>query len=118
MLQDVSAINNQKDQAIKDEKLRQKNELSTEVMDEKKITENKKKLENIRNFYNVKITARKSKFLSSSTAQGLRITLRSTIELGKVLLTKYKFKYVLTSKLNQDCLEVNIFNLQGRFFIK
>lgn len=45
-------------------------------------------------------------FLSDSTSKGLRLTCRSTIDLFKHLLKDYGFKYVLTSKLNQDWLEV------------
>lgn len=45
-------------------------------------------------------------FLTQSTAQGLRVTLRSTVEIAKYLLKSCGFKYVLTGKLNQDCLEV------------
>lgn len=45
-------------------------------------------------------------FLTQFTAQGLRVTLLSTVELAIYLLEGCKFKYVLTGKLNQDCLEV------------
>lgn len=45
-------------------------------------------------------------FLSGSTAKGLRLTCRSTIELTKHLLKDCGFEYVLTRKLNQDWLEV------------
>lgn len=48
----------------------------------------------------------KNTFFTQSTAQGLRVTLQSTVELAKYLLEHCKFKYVLTGKLNQDCLEV------------
>ena len=104
MLQDVCILKTQKDQAIKDEKLWQKQEIFTEETYKAKLDENKKKLENIKNVYQAKINLRKSRFLSSSTAQGLRITLRSTLGLGRTLLTKHNFKYVLTLKLNPDCL--------------
>lgn len=49
-------------------------------------------------------------FLTQSTAQGLRVTLKSTVELSKYLLENCNFKYVLTGKLNQDCLEVFVFS--------
>lgn len=49
-------------------------------------------------------------FLTQSTAQGLRVTLKSTVELSKYLLEHCNFKYVLTGKLNQDCLEVFVFS--------
>lgn len=45
-------------------------------------------------------------FLSDSTAKGLRITCKSTITLSKHLLSNCGFQYVLTRKLNQDCIEV------------
>jgi hypothetical protein len=48
-------------------------------------------------------------FLSHQTAEGLRVTLHSTIALTEYLLTTCNFKYVLTAKLNQDCLEVSTF---------
>jgi len=50
-------------------------------------------------------------FLTSSTANGLRITLSSTIGLTQYLLEDCGFSYVLTNKMNQDRLEVkNCFN--------
>lgn len=45
-------------------------------------------------------------FLPNSTAKGLRLTCKSTIELSKHLLENCGFQYVLTRKMNQDCLEV------------
>jgi len=45
-------------------------------------------------------------FLTKQTAEGLKITLQSTIDLVNVLLNDYGFNYVLTAKINQDCLEV------------
>lgn len=50
-------------------------------------------------------------FLTQSTADGLRVTINSTIQLSKYLLEECKFKYVLTFKMNQDRLEVNIKNM-------
>ncbi|XP_072145361.1 uncharacterized protein [Dermacentor andersoni] len=44
-------------------------------------------------------------FLSRSTAEGLRVTLKSARELSIFLLKKCDFRYVLTGKLNQDPLE-------------
>jgi len=49
----------------------------------------------------------KDEFLTKSTADGLRVTIRSTIELSTYLLEECKFKYVLSAKINQDRLEVN-----------
>jgi len=45
------------------------------------------------------------KFLSPSTAAGLRVTLKSTVELSTFLLQS-GFTYVLTSRFSQDPLEV------------
>jgi len=47
-----------------------------------------------------------AEFLTKQTAEGLKITLQSTIDLIDVLLNDYGFNYVLTAKINQDCLEV------------
>jgi len=47
--------------------------------------------------------------LTQSTADGLRVTIKSMLELSKYLLEKCGFKYVLTYKMNQDRLEVFYF---------
>ncbi|KAL5245800.1 hypothetical protein ACI65C_013168, partial [Semiaphis heraclei] len=47
----------------------------------------------------------KDDFLTTTTADGLKITLKSTIDLIDYLLDDCNYKYVLTAKLNQDCLE-------------
>lgn len=44
-------------------------------------------------------------FLTKSTAEGLRITIKSVIDLSKHLLEECGFKYVLSSKMNQDRIE-------------
>jgi len=46
--------------------------------------------------------------LTQNTADGLHVTIKSTLELTKYLLDKCLFKYVLTCKINQYCLEVSI----------
>jgi hypothetical protein len=46
-------------------------------------------------------------FLSKVTLNGLRVTILSTIDIVEFLL-KENYKYVLTGKLNQDCIEVRI----------
>jgi len=46
--------------------------------------------------------------LTQATADGLKITIKSTIDIVDYLLNKCNFKYILTAKLNQDCLEVNL----------
>lgn len=47
-------------------------------------------------------------FLYSTTMNGLRVTILSTIDVDNFLLNS-GYKYVLTGKLNQDCIEVNIY---------
>jgi hypothetical protein len=47
----------------------------------------------------------KDQFLTKSTAEGLRVTILSTIELSQYLLS-CGFHYVLSNKFNQDPLEV------------
>lgn len=45
-------------------------------------------------------------FLTNQTAEGLRVTLNSTIDLSKYLLEVIGYDYVLTGKMCQDPLEV------------
>jgi len=47
-------------------------------------------------------------FLTKQTAQGLRVTITSTIDLSKYLLETCGYDYVLTGKMCQDPLEVII----------
>lgn len=47
-------------------------------------------------------------FLTSNTAEGLRITLTSSIQICCYLKEKYNMNYVLTGKINQDSAEVRI----------
>ncbi|KAG0438644.1 hypothetical protein HPB47_016929 [Ixodes persulcatus] len=49
--------------------------------------------------------AKGSGFLSKNTAEGLRVTLRSTKELLTYLTTKLGYHYIMTSRLSQDCIE-------------
>ncbi|XP_011875542.1 PREDICTED: uncharacterized protein LOC105566272 [Vollenhovia emeryi] len=44
-------------------------------------------------------------FLTQETAQGLRITIQSTIELCRYFIEKFQFENLLTGKVNQDNLE-------------
>ncbi|KAH7978865.1 hypothetical protein HPB49_007116 [Dermacentor silvarum] len=44
-------------------------------------------------------------FLSKSTSEGLRVTIHSTKDLLKYLTEKVGFRYFMTSRLSQDCLE-------------
>jgi hypothetical protein len=57
------------------------------------------------------------KFLSPSTAAGLRVTLRSTIQLSQFLLQS-RFVYVLTSRFSQDPLEVISFYASFAYVIE
>jgi len=50
------------------------------------------------------------KRISNKKYSWRRITLKSTIDLVMYLLKECDFKYVLTSKLNQDSLEVSYLN--------
>jgi len=50
----------------------------------------------------------KDEYLTQNTADGLRVTIKSTLELTEYLLEKCGFKFVLTSKMNQDKLEVYV----------
>jgi len=45
-------------------------------------------------------------FLTQQAADGLRVTIKSSIELSKYLLDNCNFSFVLTAKMNQDKLEV------------
>lgn len=45
-------------------------------------------------------------FLTVDTARGLRLSLRSTMDLCTSLISDYKFEYLLSGKVNQDNLEV------------
>lgn len=58
---------------------------------------------------NTDITA--EEFLTVKTSQGLRISLRSTMDLCSYLIDKFDFKYLLTGKVNQDNLEVMYISL-------
>lgn len=60
-----------------------------------------------RNLINGVITA--EQFLRKPTAEGLRMTIKSTMALCTQLLDSGVFKYVLTAKMNQDRLEVKEF---------
>jgi len=45
-------------------------------------------------------------FASKQTIESLRVSIKTTIEITDYLTSELGFSYVLTSKLNQDCLEV------------
>uniref|UniRef100_A0A2S2NYW9 Transposable element P transposase n=1 Tax=Schizaphis graminum TaxID=13262 RepID=A0A2S2NYW9_SCHGA len=44
-------------------------------------------------------------YLTKNTSDGLRVTIKSTIELSKYLINDCGYSYVLSSKMNQDRLE-------------
>lgn len=44
-------------------------------------------------------------YLTKETANSLRITLHSTMDMCRYLIEKFDFKYLLTGKVNQDNLE-------------
>ncbi|KAL1460420.1 hypothetical protein MTO96_027366 [Rhipicephalus appendiculatus] len=44
-------------------------------------------------------------FISASTAEGLRVTLHATLGLLRYASEKLNFKFILTSRLSQDCIE-------------
>jgi len=46
----------------------------------------------------------KDEYLTHSTVDGLRVTIKTMFELSKYLLEKCGFKYILTHKMNQDRL--------------
>ena len=49
-------------------------------------------------------------FVSMTTLKGLRVTIRSVIDMVDLLLQTDEFEFVLTGKFNQDCLEVSDYN--------
>lgn len=49
-------------------------------------------------------------FMSKGTAEGMRVTIRSTLSLLQYLTSSVAFKYLLTSRLSQDKLE-NLFGI-------
>jgi len=44
-------------------------------------------------------------YLTKNTSDGLRVTIKSTLELSKYLLKDCGYSYVLSSTMNQDRLE-------------
>ena len=47
-----------------------------------------------------------SPFFSQTTLETLRITVLSTIELTNYLFSEVNYDFVVTAKLNQDCIEI------------
>ena len=103
---------NEINQKIKELQSKKLNELKSECeklqsLSVKERKEKKKVIEKVINAkYKTQIDYWKNHFLSRETGEGLRVTLRSVVDLSKYLLTSCNFDYVLTAKLNQDCLEV------------
>ena len=58
-------------------------------------------------FYNTICTPGLHSFCSPQTLEGLRVTIRSVLDVMDSMFQQ-GFKYVLTGKLNQDCLEVRV----------
>jgi len=54
-------------------------------------------------FHNRKIT--ENQFLTANTAEGLRVTLQSTLDIIEYLITRYNFTYVLTGKNKPGCIK-------------
>lgn len=46
--------------------------------------------------------------ISASTFNGLRITLKATLEILEYVITELHYDFLLTARLNQDALEVSI----------
>ncbi|XP_043478298.1 uncharacterized protein LOC122508805 isoform X2 [Leptopilina heterotoma] len=44
-------------------------------------------------------------FMSESCCYGLKVSLRAALEICQFLVEKCNFKYLMTGRLNQDCLE-------------
>ncbi|KAH7937682.1 hypothetical protein HPB49_014461 [Dermacentor silvarum] len=49
--------------------------------------------------------AENSGFISASTAEGLLVTLSSTLSVLQYATTKFGFRYIMTSRLSQEILE-------------
>ena len=48
-----------------------------------------------------------AKFIPYTTFDGLKVTLKNTIQLMSYLTEKCSIKYLMTARLNQDALEVS-----------
>ena len=57
-------------------------------------------------FLEILMSNSENSFASKTTLDGLKITVRSVMDLVEYLTQTLGFSYVLTNKLNQDCLEV------------
>lgn len=53
---------------------------------------------------------RKKGFLTESTLYGLKVTLKATLEILDYLTKRRLYMYLMTSRLNQDNLEVKPFS--------
>jgi len=66
-------------------------------------------LQVIQNFYNAMLKHfQTDSFASGETYEGLLVTLKTTMEVAEYLINELGYSYILTAKLNQDCLEVRI----------
>jgi len=57
-------------------------------------------------FSDLPVKERTPMCVSAITFDGFCVTILSIIDLVDMLLDEYDFKYVLTGKFNQDCVEV------------
>lgn len=57
-------------------------------------------------------------FITEQTCYGLKISLKATLEICSFLIHKCKFEYLMTSRLNQDNLEVHLSFLKCFIFFK
>lgn len=58
-----------------------------------------------------------NEFLTRQTAEGLRVTLRSMIDITLYLTSKFSFLCILSGNINQDALEV-CFILEINYIMK
>lgn len=56
-----------------------------------------------------KATEKNYKFLSHSTYDGFQVTLQTAIDCAQYLTSNCGYKYLMTTRLNQDVLEVRYF---------
>jgi hypothetical protein len=54
------------------------------------------------------VKGRMPMFVSVITLEGFSVPILSVIDLVEMLFDEYEFKYVLTGKFNQDCVEITV----------
>ena len=50
----------------------------------------------------------KSEFMTDNTYEGLLVSLQAVLEIHEMLTSDQEFIYLMTARLNQDCIEVLI----------